>query len=84
MRSKIILFALDEAMEPQRYAELSLAKLLFASGGRGTPLFFTPAASEKWEFGTSRQGRQMDLVYVALTIGFFALSWGLVKLCERL
>jgi hypothetical protein len=25
-----------------------------------------------------------DLVFVALTLGFFALSWGLVRLCERL
>ena len=26
----------------------------------------------------------MDLVCVALAVGFFALSWGLVVLCERL
>ena len=26
----------------------------------------------------------MDAVYVALTIGFFALSLGLVALCDRL
>jgi hypothetical protein len=25
----------------------------------------------------------MDLVYVALTAGLLALSWGLVRLCER-
>jgi len=25
----------------------------------------------------------MDVVYIALTLGFFALSWGLIKLCER-
>ena len=24
-----------------------------------------------------------DLLYVAVTVGFFALTWGLVKLCER-
>jgi len=26
----------------------------------------------------------MDLVCMALAVGFFALSWGLVILCERL
>jgi len=25
----------------------------------------------------------MDLVYIALTAGLLALSWGLVRLCER-
>jgi len=25
----------------------------------------------------------MDVVYVGLAIGFFALTWLLVKLCER-
>jgi len=25
----------------------------------------------------------MDVVYIALTAGLFALSWGLVRLCER-
>jgi hypothetical protein len=24
-----------------------------------------------------------DLLYVAITLAFFALTWGLVKLCER-
>jgi hypothetical protein len=24
-----------------------------------------------------------DLLYVALTLGFFGLTWALVKLCER-
>jgi len=26
----------------------------------------------------------MDLVFLIVTLLFFALSWGLVKLCERL
>ena len=26
----------------------------------------------------------MDLVYLGLTLGFFALSWALIRLCERL
>jgi len=26
----------------------------------------------------------MDLVYLALTLGLFALTFGLVRLCERL
>jgi hypothetical protein len=26
----------------------------------------------------------MDLVYVGITLVFFALSWALLKLCERL
>jgi hypothetical protein len=25
----------------------------------------------------------MDVLYVGLSLGFFALTWGLVKLCER-
>jgi len=25
----------------------------------------------------------MDLVYLVLTAGLFALSWGLVRLCDR-
>jgi len=24
-----------------------------------------------------------DLVFVAVTVGFFALTWALVRLCER-
>jgi hypothetical protein len=26
----------------------------------------------------------MDIVYIGLTLLFFILSWGLLKLCERL
>ena len=26
----------------------------------------------------------MDIVYIGLTLIFFALSWALIKLCERL
>jgi len=26
----------------------------------------------------------MDIAYLGLTLALFALSWGLVKLCERL
>jgi hypothetical protein len=26
----------------------------------------------------------MDLVYIGLTIGFFALTWGLIELSDRL
>ena len=30
-------------------------------------------------------GRQpMDIMYIALALLFFALSWGLLTLCERL
>jgi hypothetical protein len=25
-----------------------------------------------------------DILYIGLTIAFFALSWGLVRLCEKL
>ncbi len=31
--------------------------------------------AEEWE---------MDAVYLAVTFGFFALSWGLIILCEKL
>lgn len=29
-------------------------------------------------------GGTMDLLYVGVTLIFFALSWGLLALCERL
>jgi hypothetical protein len=29
-------------------------------------------------------GGRMDVVYVGVTLVFFALSWGLIALCERL
>jgi len=25
----------------------------------------------------------MDIAFLALTLGFFALSWGFVRLCEK-
>jgi hypothetical protein len=28
--------------------------------------------------------RPMDIVYLGVVLLFFALSWGLVRLCERL
>jgi hypothetical protein len=27
---------------------------------------------------------EMDLVYIGLALGFFALSWGFIVACERL
>jgi hypothetical protein len=30
------------------------------------------------------EGRAMDVVYVALVLGLFGLSWAFVVLCERL
>jgi hypothetical protein len=41
-----------------------------------------PAASAH----ASAEGRpdMMDIVYLGLIIGFLALSWGLVELCDRL
>jgi hypothetical protein len=33
--------------------------------------------------GQHRSFSMMDVVYVALTLGLFALGLGLVKLCER-
>jgi hypothetical protein len=29
------------------------------------------------------RSRAMDFIYVALTLALFALSWGLVRLCDR-
>jgi len=26
----------------------------------------------------------MDVIYIGITVGFFALTWALVVLCERL
>ena len=31
-----------------------------------------------------RREQMMDIVYIGLTLIFFGLCWGLVKLCERL
>jgi hypothetical protein len=31
----------------------------------------------------ARSQAMMDFVYVVLTAGLFALSWGLVRLCDR-
>jgi hypothetical protein len=36
-----------------------------------------------WNEHNRRRGT-MDIVYLGLTLALFALSWGLVKLCERL
>ena len=33
---------------------------------------------------TQQEAESMDVVYVGLTLALFALSWGLVELCERL
>jgi len=33
---------------------------------------------------TCRRRQPMDIPYLALGIGFFALCWGFVALCERL
>ena len=33
---------------------------------------------------TTQEVAAMDIVYLGLTLALFALSWGLVKLCERL
>ena len=33
---------------------------------------------------TVRRDVMADIVYVAVTVGFFALSWLLIRLCERL
>lgn len=33
---------------------------------------------------TLQEAKSMDIVYLVLTLALFALSWGLVKLCERL
>jgi hypothetical protein len=30
------------------------------------------------------EGRAMDIVYVALVVGLFGVSWAFVVLCERL
>jgi hypothetical protein len=34
--------------------------------------------------GGKDTSRMMDIVFVGITLLFFALSWGFVKLCERL
>jgi hypothetical protein len=38
-------------------------------------------ASAGIKFG--RRNGTMDVIYVGLSVGFFALTWLLVKLCER-
>jgi hypothetical protein len=34
--------------------------------------------------GGQRERNSMDILYVGITVLFFAVTWGLVKLCERL
>jgi hypothetical protein len=36
----------------------------------------------RWRCAQSGEGT-MDIIYIGLTLGFFALSWTLIKLCER-
>lgn len=43
-----------------------------------------PSVSSIQGSPTVRKPLAMDLVFVAVIVGFFALSAGLVKLCERL
>ena len=33
--------------------------------------------------GHTEEGRVMDIVYIGLTLGFVALSWALIELCDR-
>jgi hypothetical protein len=35
-------------------------------------------------FGSNKEGPSMDAVYLCLIVGFFALSWLLLKLLERI
>ena len=35
-------------------------------------------------YGVSGRLVMMDVLYIGLTVGFLALSWGLVALCDRL
>jgi hypothetical protein len=35
-------------------------------------------------FTVCKEGKNMDLVYLSIVIGFFALSWGLIGYCDRL
>ena len=34
--------------------------------------------------GALREGRMLDVLYIGLIVGFLALSWGLVELCDGL
>ena len=38
-----------------------------------------------WRYarGVTVPERTMDIIDIGLTLGFFALSWTLIKLCER-
>jgi hypothetical protein len=34
--------------------------------------------------GSSEETAMLDVLYIGLIVGFLALSWGLVELCDRL
>jgi hypothetical protein len=50
----------------------AIPSILGADGGRASRACRAPG------------GDRMDLVYVALVLGLFGLSWAFVVLCERL
>lgn len=56
-----------------------------ASGGCGLDGFLiAPGRSLTPRRGRQRYQLRMDLVFLLVLCGFFALSWGLVRLCARL
>jgi hypothetical protein len=71
--------------------------MLMAVGGRSvtypylyeiftfTSSIFTPTfVVILLSFGSNKEGPSMDAVYLCLIVGFFALSWLLLKLLERI
>jgi hypothetical protein len=53
-----------------------------AAGARWFAAFHRPGRGRLT--GTRTESNSMDMLYLGITVLFFALSWGLVKLCERL
>jgi hypothetical protein len=75
-------------MRPQQATSTSEGeRALFAVAG---PLRARSGTARRSDAGVGfaehagrRQFSMMDLVYLSLTAGLLALTWGLVRLCER-
>jgi hypothetical protein len=63
-----------------------LPLLLGRTGGTGLAVLepVTPSGGPVHSRPCRRRHDMQDVLYIGLTLGFLALSWGLVVLCDRL
>jgi hypothetical protein len=55
-----------------------------AAGARAPTQRLTRNSETEWTRTTTLEDKMLDAIYVVLILVFFALSWGLVRLAERL